>query len=246
MTMSNVAKMYLGVLDHGVDGENNKEEYLYGRFEDLRGRSEGIPEAYDWRNGSLAACIGSVVDQGKCDLVACDHMCEGLVKCCRGCTGGYPKLAFEFIKKKGIVTNDCMPYNLSRSLLCPLPRCMKPLDDRIYKAKNARQILGGAPAMREEIFKDGPIVATFTVFEDFMTYHSGIYAYSGVGKRLGLHAVKVVGWGVSENGTDFWACQNSWGDTWGMNGSFRIAAGQCGFEESVFTATPCIDGEACV
>ena len=46
-------------------------------------------------------------------------------------------------------------------------------------------------------------VATFTVYEDFMTYAGGIYKYSGVGKRLGLHAVKVLGFGEA-NGTQYW------------------------------------------
>lgn len=84
-----------------------------------------------------------------------------------------------------------MPYNLTRSLLCPLPRCEKPLDGTAYRAKDAKQILGGASSMQHEIVTFGPIAATFTVYEDFMTYKSGVYAYSGVGKRLGLHAVKV-------------------------------------------------------
>ena len=125
------------------------------------------------------------------DVIACDKLCEGIEKCCRGCTGGYPKLAFKFFEHTGVVSEACMPYNLTRSLLCPLPRCKKPLDDTAYRAKHTKQVLGGAPSMQKEIATFGPIVATFTVFEDFMTYRSGIYKYSGVGKRLGLHAVKV-------------------------------------------------------
>ena len=128
------------------------------------------------------------------DVIACDKLCEGIEKCCRGCTGGYPKLAFKFFEHTGVVSEACMPYNLTRSLLCPLPRCKKPLDDKVYKAKHTKQVLGGPPSMQHEIMTYGPIAATFTVFEDFMTYRSGIYKYSGVGKRLGLHAVKVSEW----------------------------------------------------
>eukprot|EP00912_Choanoflagellata_sp_UC4_P002116 UC4_evm1s1343 len=179
------------------------------------------------------------------DLIACDKLCDGLVKCCRGCTGGYPKLAFEFIQRTGVVSAECMPYNLSKSLLCPLPKCRKPIDDYAFKAKDVKQILGGVPAMQKEIITYGPVTATFTVFEDFMTYSSGIYKYSQ-GKRVGLHAVKVVGFGVS-GGNVYWKCQNSWGSDWGMNGSFNIASGECGFEESVFVATPCLEEkEECI
>ena len=220
------------------------------------------------------------------DVVACDKLCEGLEKCCRGCAGGYPKLAFDYIKEKGIVTDACMPYNTSRSLLCPLPECRSPISDAKYKARDVKQVIGGALAMRAELVASGPgecsfmyryilrescsqfdslpltsltipldqVAATFSVYEDFMQYRSGVYQLSNSsGKRLGLHAVKVVGYGVlnvSEEGKtrqlQYWKCQNSWGSAWGMNGSFMIAQGACGFEESVFTATPCIEGEICV
>ena len=187
------------------------------------------------------------------DVVACDKMCEGIEKCCHGCTGGYPKLAFEYVQKKGVVSSMCMPYNVTKSLLCPLPPCQKPLEDRKFKAKETKQLYGGALAMQAEIFMHGPVAATFTVYEDFFNYGSGVYQLSNTsGKRAGLHAVKVVGWGVLNGTTEdapeipYWSAQNSWGEGWGMHGSFMIAQGQCGFEQSVFTATPCLDGEICV
>jgi len=237
--------------------------------------------SFDWRNGSLANCVGAVVDQERCgscwavsavesfadrlcifearnndsastrvalsalDLIACDKLCEGFgTKCCRGCSGGYPKLAFEYIQKAGIVSKACMPYNLTRSLLCPVPKCKKPLDDRVYMGKDSRHVVGGAPAMQREIKSNGPISATFTVYEDFLTYSNGVYEYSGVGRRVGLHAVKVVGWGTTDDGTIlYWKCQNSWGTQWGMDGTFNIAFGQCGFELNAYTATPCLDND---
>jgi len=54
------------------------------------------------------------VDFSSLDVIACDKLCHGLEHCCRGCTGGYPDLAWEFIQKTGIVTSTCMPYNLVR------------------------------------------------------------------------------------------------------------------------------------
>ena len=41
----------------------------------------------------------------------------------------------------------------------------------------------------------GPVEGTFTVFEDFLTYKSGVYEHHH-GKKVGLHAIKIVGWGV--------------------------------------------------
>ena len=36
-------------------------------------------------------------------------------------------------------------------------------------AFEAQSALGGAPSMRDEIFQHGPVAATFTVYEDFMS-----------------------------------------------------------------------------
>jgi cathepsin B len=54
------------------------------------------------------------------------------------------------------------------------------------------------------------------------------------GKNLGGHAIKMIGWGV-ENGTPYWLCVNSWNNTWGEQGLFKILRGsnECGIEGSV-------------
>jgi cathepsin B len=174
------------------------------------------------------------------DLVACDKMCKFITRCCRGCAGGYPSLAWKFIQEKGVVSSECMPYNLTKSLLCPVPKCFGTREQqKAYKVKKYAKIYGGAPSIRREIFQSGPVQATFSVYEDFMNYHSGIYKHV-TGKLLGLHAVKVVGFGYDRNSsTAYWSVANSWGETWGNQGFFKIAVGQCEFELNMYTATPC-------
>ena len=59
-------------------------------------------------------------------------------------------------------------------LLCGLPWRADPL--AVYSPR---------PSIRAELVNSGPVVATFTVFEDFMSYKAGVYRYV-TGKRLGL------------------------------------------------------------
>jgi len=84
--------------------------------------------------------------------------------------------------------------------------------------------------MQQELFDNGPIVACFDVYEDFYHYTSGVYHHVS-GDMLGGHAVKVVGWGT-ENNTPYWLVANSWNQTWGMQGYFKIQRGnnECEFE----------------
>jgi len=84
--------------------------------------------------------------------------------------------------------------------------------------------------MMHEIFNHGPIVTGFTVYEDFMTYKSGIYQHT-TGKMMGGHAVRIIGFG-SENGVDYWLVANSWNNNWGEKGLFRFIRGtnNCDFE----------------
>jgi len=76
----------------------------------------------------------------------------------------------------------------------------------------------------------------FDVYEDFMNYESGVYVHTS-GALEGGHAVKILGWGV-ENGLNYWLCANSWGESWGIDGFFKIAWGQCGIDSTVYACTP--------
>lgn len=61
------------------------------------------------------------------------------------------------------------------------------------------------------------------------------------GDKIGLHAVKVIGWGT-ENNVPYWLVQNSWNEYWGDKGYFKIIRGnnECGFESRMFGGYPII------
>lgn len=93
----------------------------------------------------------------------------------------------------------------------------------------------GIENMQKELMEKGTLSVAMTVYEDFEAYSSGVYQHV-TGRSLGGHAIKMVGWGVdAETGTPYWTCVNSWNDTWGEQGTFRILRGsnECGIEGSV-------------
>jgi len=49
---------------------------------------------------------------------------------------------------------------------------------------------------------------------------------------LGGHAIKVLGWGV-ENNINYWLCANSWNNSWGDQGFFKIKQGDCGIDNGM-------------
>lgn len=92
---------------------------------------------------------------------------------------------------------------------------------------------GDVAAVQANIQLNGPVSGAFTVYEDFLTYTSGIYVHTS-GASLGGHAIKIYGWGLdATTGQVYWICMNSWNQTWGMNGAFWIEMGQCGINNEI-------------
>ena len=52
--------------------------------------------------------------------------------------------------------------------------------------------------MMNEIYKNGPIEAAFTVYSDFANYKAGIYRHIH-GSMLGGHAIKIIGTCAASN-----------------------------------------------
>jgi len=83
--------------------------------------------------------------------------------------------------------------------------------------------------MMKELHENGPVVVSFEPTDEFMYYGEGIFVSGNT--RLHQewqkvdHAVLLIGWG-EEGGQKYWLVQNSWGETWGEQGYFRIARGE--------------------
>ncbi|CEM19676.1 unnamed protein product [Vitrella brassicaformis CCMP3155] len=180
-----------------------------------------------------------------------------------GCDGGQPALAWQWFTEVGVVSggdygdigtgDTCWPYQLpmcSHHVKGPYPacngeqstpKCMAKCSETNYteqfnqdrhKAYEAFTLFDVDEAKRE-IMENGPITGAFSVYSDFLTYKSGVYQHVK-GRMLGGHAIKILGWGV-EDGVEYWLVLNSWNDTWGDKGYFKIKMGDCGINDMLST-----------
>jgi cathepsin B len=185
--------------------------------------------------------------------------------CGNGCNGGYPSGAFNRWLRTGIVTgwmyntsNWCMPYTFKEcdhhtdgkygpcGSSQPTPKCKTTCangysgsyaTDR-WVADSVYSVPSQVAKIQTEIMTHGPVEAAFTVYNDFLTYKSGVYHHT-TGSALGGHAIKIVGWGV-ENSAPYWLVANSWNEGWGDKGFFKIRRGnnECGIEGQIVAGIP--------
>jgi cathepsin B len=165
------------------------------------------------------------------DLVSCDTEEDG-------CQGGNLDTTWAYLASTGVVTEECFPYESSSGVA---PACRKSCVSSSvpflrHKASSHYQ-LSGVNSIQQDIMSYGPVEAGFAVYQDFLSYQSGVYVCPTNGTALGGHAIKIVGWGSgSTPAEDHWVVQNSWGQGWGLDGFFWIQRGTdtCGIEDNVF------------
>lgn len=227
----------------------------------FRSLVQDYPETFDWRTEKLGGkCIHPIRNQLKCGScwafagseALSDRFCiasngtvnvvlspQYMVSCDKGnygCNGGYLNKAWAFMKSHGLPTEQCVPYTSGEGKVekCPTT-CADGSKPTFYHAKDVTIVRGGEHEMQAEIMKRGPVEAGFTVYRDFLAYKGGVYTHV-TGEMLGGHAIKIIGWGVSESSKmPYWIVANSWGEDWGQNGFFWIRRGknECGIESNV-------------
>jgi cathepsin B len=216
-----------------------------------------LPTSFDARK-QWSTCIHPVRDQMHCGScwafsaseVASDRLCiskgtnvvmspEYILECDTtnmGCQGGYLNKVWDFLVHTGTTSDTCRPYTSGSGTVGG--KCSNTCSDgsplTLYKATGSVPVTGEVDMMTE-LMNRGPIQVAFQVYQDFMSYKSGVYTHTS-GSLLGGHAVELVGWDVV-NGVKAWIIKNSWNTSWGMNGYFMIRRGtdECGIESNGYT-----------
>ena len=199
--------------------------------------------------------------------VADTTACCGFLQCqSMGCNGGQVGTPWNWFKNSGVVTGGdfgstgtCYNYTMEQCAHHVTSATLKSCDDVKQVAPTCSKscpdseadygsdkhtaassygfgVLGAVDKIKADIQKYGTVTAAFTVYEDFLTYKSGVYQHQS-GSALGGHAIKTIGWG-NENGEDYWLCVNSWNNTWGDKGTFKIKMGACGINNQMHAGLP--------
>lgn len=184
------------------------------------------------------------------NLLSCD------IRNQRGCRGGRVDGAWWYLRRRGVVTDECYPFSsmnsdgqhppcmmnsrsAGRGKRQAISHCPNPysFSNDIYQSTPAYRLASSEKDIMKELYENGPVQAIMEVHEDFFMYKSGIYRHTPVMayeperyRRHGTHSVKITGWG-EERGADghmrkYWLAANSWGTHWGERGYFRIARGE--------------------
>ncbi|KAF4660323.1 hypothetical protein FOL47_007198, partial [Perkinsus chesapeaki] len=146
----------------------------------------------------------------------------------------FPKCAHDIISHKYPPCTKNVPETPDCVDSCPNQKYTTSFDNDLHRTSAYPRSFQDPPSIKSEIMANGPVSASMKVYEDFLTYKSGVYSHM-TGAELGSHGVKIIGWG-NEGGEDFWLVVNSWNEEWGEHGLFKIKIGDSGIEEAVLGA----------
>lgn len=217
-----------------------------------------LPKSWDWRNvqgqnwvsppknqGNCGSCVAFSVaaaleshqriETSNANLVIDTSEANLFFVNERQCNLGEPRYgwsippALDYLVDQGSCLEENYPYhdiNQNANLVLGTERTLK-----ITGYDSTSQ----TSQMKRWLCEEGPLVTTFTVFEDFDTYWwiggaIGVYTHL-TGNVRGGHAVVVIGY---DDAQSCWICKNSWGQTRGNDGCFRIEYGQCEIDSRMY------------
>mmetsp|Transcript_66189 Transcript_66189/g.158312 ORF Transcript_66189/g.158312 Transcript_66189/m.158312 type:complete len:420 (+) Transcript_66189:88-1347(+) len=159
-----------------------------------------------------------------------------------GCDGATGELAYSYMRDHGIPLESDMPYH-ARTESCSLAATSS---KRVHVSGWTALPSNQAAPLIQALNEKGPIVVAVDG-NDWFNYESGIFDGCSKDAILG-HAVLLKGYG-SQDGTNYWLIQNSWGREWGENGDIRLLRHDdedswCGVDDKPKEGVGCDGGPA--
>ncbi|CAN8328806.1 unnamed protein product [Cochlearia groenlandica] len=229
--------------------------------------THNLPVDFDWRDlgavtpvknqGSCGSCwsfsatgaleganflsTGKLVSLSEQQLVDCDHECdpEQAGSCDSGCNGGLMNSAFEYtLKTGGLMTEEDYPYTGKDGPSCKLDK-----SKIVASVSNFSVVSIDEDQIAANLVKNGPLAVAINAAY-MQTYIGGVSCPYICARRLN-HGVLLVGYGAGAYAParfkekPYWIIKNSWGETWGENGFYKICKGRniCGVDSLVSTVS---------
>nr|XP_045596387.1 procathepsin L-like [Procambarus clarkii] len=212
-----------------------------------------LPNTVDWRE---KGAVTPVKDQGHCGscwafsatgslegqhfrktgkLVSLSE--QNLIDCSAkydndGCDGGLMTADFKYIEDNGgIDTEEAYPYKKKEG------KCQyNPQESGARVTGFVHIRTGSEDALKKAVATVGPIsVGIDASHGSIQFYHHGVYDEPECSTTELGHGVLVVGYGTTEDGTDYWLVKNSWGTSLGDEGYIKMMRNrdnQCGIATS--------------
>lgn len=138
-----------------------------------------------------------------------------------GCNKGLMSKAFMYSMKNGLTTDDKYPYKGSEN---GENRTCNKFDSQLKISSFKEIAKGKEDELMDAICKYGPVSAAINAASrKFMLYGIGLYMNPECTSTIVNHGVLVVGYGYDKFADgDYWLVKNSYGDSWGDAGYFRI------------------------
>jgi C1A family cysteine protease len=196
-----------------------------------------VPATLDWRNMNGVNYVTPIKNQGSCGSCwafattaglesqvlmtqqVSLNLSEQIVLSCSGagsCNGGYPSSASTFIQNTGVPGENYFPYTGSNTA------CSSALtgwQNYTQKITSYKSVSASVSAIETALATYGPLVTTFSVYNDFYYYKGGVYQLTPGATYEGGHAVLIVGY---DDVNQYFIVKNSWGTGWGESGFFKI------------------------
>ncbi|XP_035827889.1 LOW QUALITY PROTEIN: probable cysteine protease RD19D [Aplysia californica] len=160
-----------------------------------------------------------------------------------GLYGGWPNAAYQYVKQTGGINTDAdYPYFIGSWQVQQVPICSAMIKPEKFvpgiKVKDYQYVPKDEGAIAKFLIKNGPLSIVFDA-HDLLGYSGGVVKPDSCTPKNTNHCVLLVGYGHDKkSGLDYWKFKNSWGQTWGEDGYFRMqrGVGACGVNLMVSSA----------